>query len=219
MKTEELKKYLLNIDSKFQRNIIIESLSTQISTNKELLNSIQNILEECKTFDGLKQNNPLCSYCIHILIQSQRPEGMFLLIQYIKSLDDFMPLTFVEFLGRLLPFFGKIIIGPAKELCQYPLNTPQHAIGIQTLCNLFLDGLLGQENYLYLIELIKDFESDSYFTKNLIEMVKSTSEFRTLINKIYKDTKENDDTIDLSSITDEEIIIDDSFLVEKNKNN
>lgn len=217
MKVEELKNYLSNIHSQFQRNLIIESLSSQIANNKELLNSIQKILEECRTFEGIKQHSSLCSFCIHILIQSQRPESMFILIQYIKSLDEFIPLTFAEFLGRLLPFFGKIIIGPAKELCQFPRNTPQHAIGIQTLCNLFLDGLLGEENHPYLIELIKNFESDPYFSKHLIDMVKSTNEFKALAKKFYKESEDKEDTVDLTTIS-EEILIDDSFLVEKNKN-
>lgn len=183
MKIKELQSYLLEIANSYKRYEAIETLSNRISTDKELLKSIEDILSECKNFENLKKNNLLCSFCIHILVQSQRPEGMILLIKYIKSLDEFIPTTYVEFLAKLLSFFGKIIIGPTKELIQYPKGTPQHAIGIQTLCNLFLEGLLGEEHLPYLANLIQDFEEDPYFSNYLVEMVKSTREYREYIKK------------------------------------
>ncbi|GIX42892.1 MAG: hypothetical protein KatS3mg129_2625 [Leptospiraceae bacterium] len=208
MKVEELQNYLKDIQTTYQRFEVIESLAKQIQNDKTILQSIKDILENCKTFEDLKRNSIICSYCIHILIQSQRPESMYILLQHIKSLPDFMPLKYVEFLGRLLPFFGKIIIGPAKELCQYPKGTPQHAIGVQILCNLFLDGLLGEENFPYLIELIRDFEQDPYFTKNLIDMVKSTREYKDFLKKSSKNINKD---LEL----DEDIIFDDSILIKK----
>lgn len=116
-----------------------------------------------------------------------------------------MPLTFVEFLAKVLSFFGKIIVGPAKELIEYPSGTPQHAIGIQTLCNLFLEGLLGDEHLPYLSSLISRFEEDPYFSSYLIDMVKSTREYKEFLKR------EN------VQITEEEIEFD-SFLIEKNIN-
>jgi hypothetical protein len=206
MKVEELQNYLKSIHSDYQRYEMIESLADQLRSDKSILDSIKNILEQCRTFEDLKKNNIICSYCIHILIHSQRPESMYVLLQHIKSLAEFMPLKYVEFLGRLLPFFGKIVIGPAKELCSYPRGTPQHAIGVQILCNLFLDGILGEENLSYLIELIQDFESDPYFTKNLIDMVKSTREYKEYLKKIHQ--------VQTSSLPEEELSFD-SILIEK----
>ncbi len=207
MQIEELKDSLLNVKSNLQKFQLIEEYSKQIHKDKTILENIKIILDNCKTYEDLKKNSYLCSCCIHVLIQSRRPESMYTLIQYIKSLPEFVPITFVEFLGKLLPFFGKIIIGPSKELAEFPSGTPQHAIGIQTLCNLFLDGLLGEENYDYLRKLIYDFRNDYYFTDYLIEMVKSTREFRII-------TQEKESLIQEESTT-EEWIIDDSILIEK----
>jgi|YNPMSStandDraft_1061717.scaffolds.fasta_scaffold12805_2 hypothetical protein len=211
MKNEELENILKNLQSNFNRLEVIESIAQKLKEDKSVLESIQHILEKSKTYEGFKQNSVIISYCIHILIQSQRPESMFLLIQHIKSLPESIPLKYVEFLGRLLPFFGKIIIGPAKELCQFPMGTPQHAVGIQILCNLFLDNLLGEENFSYLVKLINEFEQDPYFSKHLIDMVKSTSEYRLLLQK----TKELEEQTEKEIFSDDTLLIDDSILVEK----
>lgn len=183
MKVQELESYLMEIANSYKKIEVIEDLSNRIHSDKELLKSIDLILSECKNFDNLKKRSLICSFCIHILVQSQRPEGMAILIKYIKSLDEFIPNTYVEFLAKILSFFGKIIIGPTKELVQFPKGTPQHSIGIQTLCNLFLEGLLGDEHLPYLVNLIQDFEDDPYFSSYLVDMVKSTREYKEFLKK------------------------------------
>ncbi len=196
MNIQELHSYILEMANSYKKLEAIEFLSNQLSTNKELLASIKEILSECKTYENLRKKNQICSFCIHVLVRSQRPEGMFILIQYIKSLDTYMPLTYIEFLAKVLSFFGKIIVGPAKELIQYASGSPQRAIGIQVLCNLFLEGLLGDEHLPYLSDLISDFEEDPYFSSYLIEMVKSTREFKEYLKKEKKQTIEEEIEID-----------------------
>ncbi|MCS7205836.1 MAG: hypothetical protein NZ853_09070 [Leptospiraceae bacterium] len=207
MKLEELESIILDASSSFRRYQLIEELSEGISKNRDILNQLYYLLSnKCNSFDNIKANSVLCSSCIHILIQSKRPESLFLLIQYIKSLPVQIPITYVEFLGKLLPFFGKIVIGPAKELTRYPDGTPQKAIGIQILCNLFLDGLLGEENYMYLIDLTQNYQNDPYFTKHLFDLVKSTNEYHNFIkSKNLYEIEPQDD-----------IIIDDTIIIEKN---
>ncbi len=129
---------------------------------------------------------------------------MYILLKFIKSLPPSTPFVFVEFLSKLLPYYGKIIVGPTKELIEFPENSPQHAIGIQSLCNLFLDGTIGDENLPYLLSLLEDFQSDIYFSNYLVEMVKSTNEYQSFIKKEKKEI--------------EEFEIPDDFLVKKEPN-
>src|SRR5690606_6779565 len=74
--------------------------------------------------------------------------------------------------------YKKIVLGPAKELCEFPLGSPQRAVGIQTLCNLHLEELLPPENLNYLASLLSNFEVDPFFTDYLVDMVRSTRSYR-----------------------------------------
>ncbi|MFN3604855.1 MAG: hypothetical protein ACK4UJ_09115 [Leptonema sp. (in: bacteria)] len=200
MKIQELKLYFLEVANSFKRYEAIETLSQKLTKDKELFESIKGILAECNNFENLKKNSTICSFSIHVLVQSQRPEGMYILIQHIKSFDSFMPPTYVEFLAKVLSFFGKIIIGPAIELTQYPIGTPQNAIGVQTLCNLFLEGMLGEEHLPYIVKLIQEYDENPYSSQYLIDLIKSTKEFKEFVKKQKNQNLELEEDIQLDSI-------------------
>lgn len=51
MKAQELYSYILDIANSYRRFEAIESLSSQLSHDKELLKSIKEILSECNTYE------------------------------------------------------------------------------------------------------------------------------------------------------------------------
>ena len=48
---------------------------------------------------------------------------------------------------------------------------PVKAIGIQTLCNLYLEGKLDGAELDFLKEVVKDFQTDRFLTHHLVDLV------------------------------------------------
>ncbi len=158
--------------------------------------------------DVLKEHdwkNPICARTLHILIRSGTSGSLFTVFDFIKKLPESVPFALVELLGNLLPSYRKIVLGPAKELCEFPQGSPQRAIGIQTLCNLHLEGLLPPENLNYLASLLDNFAVDPFFTDYLVDMVKSTRSYRERQSSPLSDESAiNDILVELNPDTNSE---------------
>jgi len=176
MTPTEYKQKVLTISRGFQMSRDIEDCAQMAAKNPLYLSVLRSILNEI--VENHDWQNPHCARILHILINSETSGSLFHILDFVKRLPENVPFALVELLGSLLPSYKKIVLGPAKDLCESEPGSPQRAVGIQTLCNLHLDGLLPGENLPYLADLLKGFEVDPFFTDYLVDLVRSTVSFR-----------------------------------------
>lgn len=176
MTPDEFKMKVVTITRGYQMTRDIEECAELASRMPIYLTVLQKLLSEfLKNRDW---SSPQCSRTLHILIHSGTSSSLFFMLEFIKKLPESVPFALVELLGNLLPSYRKIVLGPAKELCEFPMGSPQRAVGIQLLCNLHLEGLLPADNLNYLASLLASFEVDPFFTDYLVDMVRSTRSYR-----------------------------------------
>lgn len=176
MTTEEFKQRVNTISRGYQMVRDIEECAELASQNPLLLPVLRDVLMQVVVSRDWK--NPVWSRSLHILVNAGSSGSLFHVLDFIKKLPDSVPFALVELLGNLLPAYRRIVVGPAKELCEFPEGSAQRAIGIQTLCNLHLEGLLPPENLDYLAGLLGGFEVDPFFTDYLVDLVRSSPSFR-----------------------------------------
>jgi hypothetical protein len=176
MTAEEYRNRVLTISRGFQMARDIEECADLASKSPVYMAVLKSLLNE--VLQKQDWTSERCARILHILIHTGSSSSLFILLDFIKRLPESVPFALVELLGNLLPSYKKIVIGPAKELCEFPHGSPQRAVGIQTLCNLHLEDLLPSENLDYLASLLTNFEVDPFFTDYLVDMVRSTRSFR-----------------------------------------
>lgn len=176
MTPDEFKMKVITITRGYQMTRDIEECAELATRTPIYLTVLQKLLSESlKNHDW---SSPQLSRTLHILIHSGTSSSLFFVLEFIKKLPESVPFALVELLGNLLPSYRKIVLGPAKELCEFPMGSPQRAVGIQLLCNLHLEGLLPIDNLNYLASLLASFEVDPFFTDYLVDMVRSTRSYR-----------------------------------------
>lgn len=176
MTSEEFKRRVTTVTRGYQMVRDIEECAELASRNPLFLQVLRGVLMQ--VLEGRDWKNPAWSRALHILVNAGSSGSLYHVLDFIKKLPDSVPFALVELLGNLLPTYRRIAAGPAKELCEFPAGSPQRAIGIQTLCNLHLEGLLPPENQDYLAAMLGSFEVDPFFTDYLVDLVRSSSSFR-----------------------------------------
>lgn len=176
MTPDEYRNKVLTINRGFQMARDIEECAELAAKTPLYLPVLKSLLNEVLERQDWK--SPQCARTLHILIRSGTSSSLFTVFDFIKRMPESVPFALVELLGNLLPSYKKIVLGPAKELCEFPQGSPQRAVGIQTLCNLHLEELLPPENLNYLASLLSNFEVDPFFTDYLVDMVRSTRSYR-----------------------------------------
>ncbi|MBW7857697.1 MAG: hypothetical protein H3C43_05250 [Leptonema sp. (in: Bacteria)] len=176
MTPDEFRTKVVTITRGYQMTRDIEECAEMAARMPLYLPVLQKLLSEFLSKHDW--SSPQLSRTLHILIHSGTSSSLFYVLDFVKKLPESVPFALVELLGNLLPSYRKIVLGPAKELCEFQMGSPQRAVGIQLLCNLHLEGLLPLDNLNYLASLLSDFEVDPFFTDYLVDMVRSTRSFR-----------------------------------------
>ncbi len=141
--------------------------------NRNALSILEIMLGECQSQDKWIKANYWCSMAIRSLINTRTPESMKIILGYIRKLPENTPFGAIDLISSLLPVYRQIILGPAKDLAMQSSRSVLKAIGLQTLCNMYLEGSLTGENALHLYKLIEDFKGDRYLTQHHVELVRS----------------------------------------------
>lgn len=166
----------------------IQRISDSAGTGDELsFLVIKEMLKDCPDRDSWKKNNYWCSMALNALSGCQSSEALKFIMSYIRKLPENIPFGVIDLLSGILPRFGKFILGPAKELANDP-RSALRAVGIQTLCNMYLDGELRDDNNIQLLDdLTKNFSQDSYRTEHHVELVRMA---------LHRASMDNDELVD-----------------------
>lgn len=147
--------------------------------NSAALSVLTDMLDHCRRQTDWMQKNYWCSMAIRALANTRTPESLKIIIGFIRKLPDTTPFGAIDLISSLLPLYRKIILGPAKELAGEKKQALR-AIGIQTLCNLYLEGSLVGEQANYLQDIVKNFQPDRYLTYHHVELVRTATRSRRM---------------------------------------
>ncbi|MCB1323371.1 MAG: hypothetical protein KDK34_24140 [Leptospiraceae bacterium] len=148
---------------------------------------LTHMLEECRESEAWHRSSGYCSAVIHAIAQCASLRSMQTLIRYAKNLPDDIPYGTVELLSNILPAYRRIIMGPVKDLIKAPDGSPARAVGLQTFCNLYLNGALQGADIAFLQEEIKAFETDSFLTQHAVDLVR--------LEMAYKEKQAEEDLV------------------------
>lgn len=179
MNKAEIKNILLEYAGSYRLGPEINRIGVEASKQSETLESLGELLSECNTREKWMQASGYASGLVHALVKAGTSKSMLSLLGFIRNLPEDMPFGAVELIGATLPSYGKIITGPAKELATGNFSSAARAIGIQTLCNLYLDDLIEGDQIDYIGELIQSYENDEFFSSHLVDLVKARMRKRT----------------------------------------
>ncbi|MCB1166394.1 MAG: hypothetical protein KDK37_06755 [Leptospiraceae bacterium] len=174
MKAQELREKLEEPGQSFRLGSVIQSVAADARENVETMQALEDLLQDCSDPDFWRTDGRWASTLFHTVVRVGNSRSMMLLLSFARRLPEDFPFGPVDLLGNILPLYGHIMIGPAKELVQENASSACLAVGVQTLCQLYLDGAIYGENMRYLQSMIDDFESDSYLSQNIIELVKNS---------------------------------------------
>lgn len=156
---------------------------------------LNRMLERCETIENWNKNNRWCSLSMKALARTRSPESLKTILGFVRKLPPQVPFGIIDLLGSILPVYNRIIVAKAREMAEDSESETQRAIGIQTLCNMYLEGLLPGDQARHLESLIDAFKKDRYSTEHLTEMVRLAMDNR-------KDVWNLDDLLGIE--TDEE---------------
>lgn len=173
MKPNQLKERLEEPGQSFRLGSVIQEVAAEARSNPEMMESLDSLLKECKDPDFWRTGARWGSTLFHTIVRVGNSRSMMLLLGFARSLPEDYPFGPVDLLGNILPLYGRIMIGPAKELVRSSSDASE-AVGLQTLCQLYLDGVVHGDNAAYLKALISEFEGDSYLSQNIVELVQNS---------------------------------------------
>lgn len=157
----------------------MQDLSRQVSAGDGVaLEALAEMLHECREPGLWAENGRYCSAVVHAVGHSGALRSMKLLIDFSRALPPAIPYGVVELLAAILPTYRRIIFAPARELVGEAIDTPARAVGLQTLCNLYLDHGLQGDQIRQLEEFLRDFERDNYLTENVADLVRLEMAYR-----------------------------------------
>ncbi len=130
------------------------------------------MLDECSTAEAWANQSRYCSAVIHAVASIGSLRSMQMLLRYARSLPDSIPFGAVDLISNVLPTYRRIVMGPIKDLLGENEGSAARAVGIQTLCNLYLEGSLQGEETAYLEQLLKGFDNDGFLTLHVADLVR-----------------------------------------------
>ena len=130
------------------------------------------MLEECLQPECWSKSSRYCSAVIHAVASIGSLRSMQMLLRFARALPAQIPFGTVDLISSVLPGYKRIIMGPIKDLLGEPESSAARAVGIQTLCNLYLEGSLQGAETSYLEEILKNFDQDDYLTQHVADLVR-----------------------------------------------
>ena len=139
--------------------------------DEQALEVLTGMLAECRSAESWARSSSYCSAVVHAVAQTGTLRSMQLLIRCVSEFDEEMPYGAVELFSSILPTYKRIVMGPLKDLIETGPG-PARAVGLQSLCNLYLDGQLQGEEIRYLTGCLKKFTQDDYLTLHVADLVR-----------------------------------------------
>lgn len=174
MNVQELRAKLEEPGQSFRLGGVIQEVAAQAREDADTMASLEELLRECEDEDFWRSNSRWGSTVFHTIVRVGNSRSMMLLLSFARRLPEDFPFGPVDLLGNILPLYGHIMIGPAKELVQSDRSAACVAVGVQTLCQLYLDGAISGDNAQYLQDMIEEFQGDRYLSQYIIELVQTS---------------------------------------------
>jgi hypothetical protein len=149
----------------------MQRISRSAAEGDEESNQIlETMLAECSGKDWRTRNH-WCSAVVHALANTRADRALTALIRHIQALPGSMAFGPVELIASLLPVFENRALAPAFEMADSE-NPTIRAIGLQVLCNFYLEDLLPDNETERLEALLRDFRRDDYMTQHVADLVR-----------------------------------------------
>jgi len=169
----------------------MQNLSEQAASgNGDSIKILESMIGECKESSYWKENCRYCSAVINALAHSRTSNSLKIFMKFIEELPEDMPYGAVDLIGGLLPVYKKIILATVKDMAHQSDHKARRAIGMFALSNMALDDDLEESEMRFLLDLLKNFEGDMYYSENFADIAKSYLSAR------IKEYENQDDILD-----------------------
>ena len=118
-----------------------------------------------------KSRNHWCSAVVHASANTGHETALRALIAHIQQLPATIAFGPVELIASLLPVFAERALDPAFDMAGSD-NPAIRAIGLQVVCNFFLEDVLPESEIPKLEELLRDFRKDNFLTQHVADLVR-----------------------------------------------
>jgi len=173
MTFEEKRDHLKELTGSYSLIVEMQDIMERATEDdEESMQFLEFLLNDCKSLKTWRENNVLCSMSITAYIRTRTPRSMNKIIAFCYELPDQTHFGAIELISTLLPLYRKIILGPIKEMALSGNTQATRAIGLQTLCNMYLEGNLSLEDAKFLEQLVASFKEDRYFSSHITDLVK-----------------------------------------------
>ncbi len=171
MSTAEIEK-LRSLGGSYMFDLEIRRLSEAAAQDDAAaLETLEQMLRDgCR--DWMKDSY-WCSAAIRGLVLSESARSMEIVLDYIKNSSAELPYGVIELFASLLPVYGGAVLPHLREMAKAEEASPIRAVGIQALCNVYLEGRLEGEDLQFLKTTIRDFMPDRYMTHHVVDLVHS----------------------------------------------
>lgn len=131
---------------------------------------LRKMLADCSGADWRSRNH-WCSAVVHALANTETDAALQGLIDHIHKLPAGIAFGPVELIASLLPIFEERALAPAFQMAGSD-NPAVRAIGLQVLCNSYLEGSLPEDEVDRLDGLLRDFRKDNFLTQHVADLVR-----------------------------------------------
>ena len=135
--------------------------------------AIEMMLLDCQNLTNWQKKGHYTSAIIHAAAQIKNVKAMQMIVLLVKNLPIGIPSGGIELLAGILPEFRPFVMGPIRDLMKFDENTPAFLVGIQSMCNLYLEGALEGSDLNFLADKLDGFVSSDYITSHIVDLVRS----------------------------------------------
>ncbi|MBX7059807.1 MAG: hypothetical protein K1X75_17215 [Leptospirales bacterium] len=157
----------------------MQDLSRQAAEGDSVaLDALGEMLEECRDTKFWIRNSRYCSAVVHAVAHVGAMRSMKLLVDFVRGLSPDAPYGVVELISSILPTYRRIVMGSVMQLLEEAPDGPARAVGLQTLCNMYLDHALQGEQIRFLEQTLQNFDRDNYLTQTVADLVRLEMAYR-----------------------------------------
>jgi len=166
----------------------MQKLSAEASGgDTDAFDALEKMLKEKK---GVWDNGPYMSAVFHALSRTNSDRSFAAITDYVENIKTLFPYGAVELISSLISGYGKKAVEPSFQFAASDVLSIR-AIGVQTLCALYLEGAADEIDVVRIKSLLENYGEDEYLTGHMADLVLSEmkKEPPDSLLKILEDTQ------------------------------
>ena len=131
------------------------------------------MLKDCSDPAIWHKDSRYASAVIHAMGRVRSMKAMQQLVGLARGLPEGTPAGAIELIASILPEFRRFAMGPLRELMERKDGSPAYLVGVQALCNLYIEGHLEGSDVEHLADALEGVETGDYLTQHIVDLVRT----------------------------------------------